>query len=191
MNKSTLASIYKDGVIRASKDGCGRAFKSVFMVDIQNFAKSWSKCVDDLFGENGITALICQVLKGESELCCLKIPTKNLTGHVFIRSQNDLLKILRGEGHYIDELFAKGSKYKLYQRNGHAIEYMHDGDIAINSDIECINGIKISDELMLFFDEVIWHGKSSKLSVNDADKEVYNLLKLLFKGRPEINAFVA
>ena len=176
--------IISTGEIKASKDGGGIIFPGVFMIDFQNLVKNWTKL---FWGDKGgkvnlLTCLFAQATKGKNKICCFRIPTSNLDSEIIIRSQNELTKAWeagRGYG-----AFSKAKKYKLYQRNGHAIEYIHLGNVKVN-ETNLLDTIELPKELIDFFKDP---------NFNDTDfarfdDQVLKYLKELFKEQPESKIF--
>lgn len=176
-SRNNLSKIMKEG-LRASDVSWNAhiANPSVFCVDIQNLAKSWSK--QEICGYNLQSSLIFgQALKdGSRELCCVRIPTKALSSPVYVRNQKYILDYdLAKSG---TEIVSKGNKYKLYQRNGQAIEYIHSGNIPPSS-IEYVGSAKIADNIEGLFET----------SASQLNSESTKMLKSIFQDSPEIKAF--
>ena len=175
-SKTNLSKILKEGLYGSFNfwDDQVRGV-NVYMVDMQNFAKNWSK--DTGKGYNLQSCLIFgQALKGDCrDLCCLRITTDKLTSPVSIRSQKYLINknsIKAGS-----EVVAKGEKYKLYQRNGHAIEYIHQGDIDPSA-IELVGSATVSKNI-----DNIFECGAEKLN-----KEALKMLKTIFGKTKELKA---
>ena len=151
-NLDSAEKILKDGFIRTTADGRGLDQEGVFMVDFQNLVKNWTKLVvtDRSNQLNLLTCLFGQVAKGCEKIACFRIPSVDLPNRTVVRSQNELIKAI-DSGADFAPIFSKGSKYKLFQRNGHSIEYIHFGDIAVSQE-NFVGATEVSKNLNKLFD---------------------------------------
>ena len=172
-----MQKILKQG-IKASEniwDGSVRD-ASVYMVDAQNLAKNWTKPMSAGYGLHSCLIFGQALRDGARELCCFRIPTNKLTSSVTVRSQKycfDKNSILPGA-----EILSKANKYKLYQRNGHSIEYIHSGDISPTL-IEFVGRAKVPSNIGDFFE----------VSPTELNESATSMLKEIFKKGNEIKSF--
>ena len=172
--------IIKSGKLIAKEEGSDFNVAGVFMFDLDNFVKNWSK----LFIDNGeygsfnfFNALFTQATKGEKHIACFRIPTKRLSKNMVIRDQSNLIKA--GEklnsGEDVSELITKvddADLYRIYHQKGHAIEFINPGDIKINKE-DLVNIAEIPQELTTYVP-----GKEPLESA-------FNTLRYLFIKQPE------
>lgn len=154
-NNKAYETIKKEGVLKASKD----MIDGVFMFDIQDFIKNWTKPC----GKSNIEIshdIFKQALKSGDGFVLLKIPTKNLdTKKIVIRSEDEVLDFV-GSTHYrnlalvyaekggilrnkqeLPKYMTKGyspAKAAEYNSQGMPVEYIYKDNIAIRS-IDNIN----------------------------------------------------
>ncbi len=150
---------------------------SVFMVDFENFARSWASLLSEGFSLQSCLIFGQALRDGAKELSCFKISTKNLTSDIFVRSQKffiDKKLILPGA-----DILAKPSKYKLYQRNNTPIEYIHEGDI-LPSAVNCIGSVKVPSHIVDLYNT----------SPEVLNKASLSMLKKMFINQKEINALI-
>ena len=176
-SKVNMQKILKQG-IKASENIWDDSVRSasVYMVDAQNLAKNWTKSVSGDYGLHSCL-IFGQALKdGAKELCCFRIPTKKLVSQVMVRSQKYCINkdsILPGA-----DILSKASKYKLYQRNGQAIEYIHSGDIPASA-VELVGTAKVPRNLTDWFE-------ASPQKLNES---ATSMLKTIFHRSKELKAF--
>jgi len=177
--------ILEDGFIKTTADGRGLAQEGVFMVDFQNLVKNWTKLVvTDCSNQlNLLTCLLGQVAKGCDKIACFRIPSVNLPNQTVIRSQNELKKMI-DSGFDFAPIFSKGSMYKLFQRNGHSIEYIHFGDVSVSKD-NFVGAVEIPNDLNKLFEA----GSLEGLDLRQIEDESLEMLKKLFESQPESKVF--
>lgn len=187
--EGNLNKIKHTKTIKANYDGSLELSEGVFMVDLQNFIKNWSKfnIHEDI---SLLTCLLGQTSKHKTKIACLKIPTSKLENDIIIRSQNSLFKRFDdnlNRANSVNEIFSKVEKYKLYQRNGHSIEYMHKGDIPFEY-AEVVSIKKMPKKLKQFFDD-FWKIGKSEISGTEANKLSLEFLKNIFTNKAESKVF--
>ena len=171
--------IIKSGQLIAHDDHCAQNIEGVFLLDFENFVKNWSKLtiVNNLGSFNFFNMLFCHAVKGEERIACLRIPTKRLNKTMVIRDQNNAIKA--GEVETSDEvkhlmsIVDNADLYKIYHKKGHAIEFIHQGDIKVSQD-DLVGIIKIPEE----FKKRVIYGEIPK-------KSAFDTLKYLFIKQPE------
>lgn len=184
-NLDSAEKILKDGFIRTTADGLGLDQEGVFMVDFQNLVKNWTKLVvtDHSNQLNLLTCLLGQVAKGCEKIACFRIPSVDLTNRTVVRSQNELKKVI-DSGSDFAPFFSKGSMYKLFQRNGHSIEYIHFGDIEVSQE-NFVGAAEVSKNLNKLFDSGLVDG----LDLREIEEDSLATLKKIFESQPELKAF--
>ena len=172
--------IIKSGKLIAKEEGTDFNHAGVFMFDLENFVKNWSKSFIDN-GEYGsfnfFNALFTQATKGDKNIACFRIPIKRLSKNMVIRDQLDLIKA--GEkvnlGEDASELITKvddADLYRIYHQKGHAVEFIHLGDIKVNKE-DLVQKAEIPQELTTYVP-----GKEPLESA-------FNTLRYLFIKQPE------
>lgn len=184
-----LNEIKNSKILKANIDGSSDFLGGVFMVDMQNFVKNWNKffIIDDI---SILTCLFAHISGNSKKIACLKVPTANLKNDIIIRSQENLIKRFsnnKNQAESVKEIFSKVDKYKLYQRNNHSIEYIHQGDIPLK-DVEIVGVQKIPTRLKKFFSDFS-KTYTSEIKGKDANNDALELLKSFFSGKPESKAF--
>ncbi len=172
-------TIINSGKILAKDDRSDINMVGVFMLDLENFVKNWPKLtIGNNWGSfNFFNMLFCQAVKGEERIACFRIPTKRLNKTMVIRDQNNAIKA--GKAKTSDEIkhlmtiVDDADLYKIYHRNGNAIEFIHQGDIKVSQD-DLVGITKIPEE----FKEHVVFGKIPR-------KSAFDTLKYLFIKQPE------
>ena len=183
-NLDSAKKILKDGFIKTTRDGRGLTENGVFMVDFQNLVKNWTKVfvTDDYHQLNLLTCLLGQISKGCKKIACFRIPSNDLSSRTVIRSQNELKKLI-DLGFDNAPYFSRGSMYKLFQRNGHSIEYIHFGDIKV-SPKNFVGTAEISQDMNALFET----GCMENLDLRKIEDDSLVTLKELFKSQAESKA---
>ena len=183
-NEFAIPNILKSG-LKTFSEGEGH-FNGIFMVDIENFAKCWNKI--EFANTNLQTFLIQQALKGGTKLYCIKIPTDKLKSSIFIRSQNRIFPFSNcKELKPGMDIFSSGDKYKLYQRRGEAIEYIHTGNIPIDN-IEILGHADLNQDTKTFLNKMFSDVTTKAEGIN-ADRGILCMLRKIFSDRKELSAF--
>ena len=73
--------------------------------------------------------------------------------------------------------------YKLFQRNGHSIEYIHFGDIAVSQE-NFVGATEVSMNLNKLFDSGLVDG----LDLREIEEDSLATLKKIFESQPELKA---
>ena len=179
-NKECADKILKSGKLIAKEEGSDFNLAGVFMFDLENFVKNWSKLYIDngeLGSFNFFNALFTQAAKGDKQIACFRIPTKRLNKNLIIRDQTNLIeagkKIDLGED--VSELITKvddASLYKIYDKKGHAIEFINPGDIHVYKE-DLVATADMPQELM------------SYAAGKEPFESAFNTLRYIFIKQPE------
>ena len=171
--------IIQSGKILAKDDHSDINLSGVYMLDLGNFVKNWSKLTigNNLCSFNFFNMLFCQFAKGNGRIACFRIPTKRLNKTMIIRDQNNALKASEAatsdEVKYFMQITDYADLYKFYHEKGHAIEFIHPGDINVSQE-DLVGIAKVPVE----FKEHVVYGKNPR-------KSAFKTLKYIFKKQPE------
>ncbi len=171
--------IINSGKLLAKDDHSDINLAGVFMLDLENFVNNWSKLtIGNNWGSfNFFNMLFCQAVKGEERIACFRIPTKRLNRTMVIRDQNNAIKA--GEVASSDEvkhlmsITDDADLYKIYHKKGHAVEFIHQGDIKVSQE-DLVGISKVPEE----FKERAIFGKKPR-------KSAFDTLRYLFINQPE------
>lgn len=171
--------IIKQGKLIAQEEGSDLKVAGVFMLDLENFIKNWPKLKMNLEHSsiNFFNALFPQVTKGGERLACFRIPTKCLNKRTVIRDQSNVIEASQRISNMEDasSLITKvddARLYEIYHQKGHAIEFIHEGDIEVQKD-NLVGIVNLPEEL-----------KTYVIGANPC-KSAFDTLKYLFIKQPE------
>lgn len=171
--------VLKCGKLLAQEEGSDFQVAGVFMLDFENFIKNWSKLKMDLEHSsiNFFNALFPQVTKGGERLACFRIPTQRLNKRTVIRDQSNIMEASQRISNMEDatSLITKvddAKLYEIYHQKGHAIEFIHEGDIEVQRD-DLVGIVNLPQELQTYV-----------IGANPC-KTAFDTLKYLFIKQPE------
>lgn len=166
--KANYESMCKDGFIKIAQDPLRPRMRGIFMFDLRNLTKRWTK--NFFFRRKDMaTELLVNVSDKSPELVVLKIPTKSLEGTLRIRSLNYLFK--HCDRYHMDNHLDIGLPANMQRRltqHKEAIEYIYKDDLPIDK-VEKIGELYIED----------------KRSLNRGLLNIKDLLSKLFQGSPQ------
>lgn len=178
-SKDSAEEIIKTGKILAHDDGTGLDFAGVFMLELENFIKNWTKLkVDNNYGSfNFFNFLFSQAAKGSERIACFRLPVIRMNKNLMIRDQGNLVKAteLVDAGKDATSLITKVDKaelYKLYHAKGHSVEFIHTGDINITKN-DLVGITELPDDL-----------RDIPMGIKPL-KSAFETLKYLFIKQPE------
>lgn len=165
--KENYASMCKDGFIKTKQDPLCRNMRGVFLFDIVNLTKRWSK--NFLFKTSDMaSALFASLTMKSEDLVVLKIPTKKLDGQLRIRDLNHLFRcydVPMNDPHINIGLDARLRKNLSQHRK--SIEYIYKNDIPIDN-VEKIGEVHVD-----------------KMALGRGKLKIKEILSRLFAGTPQ------
>ena len=171
--------IIKTGKLIANKDGSDFDTAGVYMLEFENFIKNWTKLKMDLehTSLNFFNLLFSQAARGEERIACFRIPTQRLNKKIVIRDQMNIVEASNRINNMEDassltNKVDNAELYKIYHQKGHAIEFIHLGDIPVQND-DLVGIVDLPQEL------------STYIMGAEPSKSAFDTLRYLFIKQPE------
>jgi len=179
--EDTAKEIIESGEIDVTADGIDTEKSGVFMVDLKNLVKNWTKQnVNANEGSfNLLTCLLGQTSKGEPKISCFKIPKQRLDDDLLVRNQKELIDSMETG---IEPEFVNLENYDI-SKNDNPIEYLHCGKIPVNEE-DLVGTVEMPEILQNFYEDCDFGESLSKYG-SKPDKASLDLLKKLFADKPE------